>query len=534
MRIQNNITAINAHRNYGVNSAGIAKSTEKLSSGFRINRAGDDAAGLAISEKMRAQIRGLNMASKNSQDAISMVQTAEAALQSTHNVLQRMRELAVQSASDTNEQTIDRAALQAEFAQLKAEIDDTAAKTRFNDQNLIDGTFQKTTYSLGTALTAIGPKVTGVSVEAATRSGDYSFVAAAVAAVPASTDGGKPATATTTSLATLNGTGTAGVNVLVTTVSAFAGVNTDAHNNNAYTFKVDGASGSALTISLIDSQGNTVSSLQNVDATKWKGPTSLNFQGVGTLSFTLDGASSATDDAIGAGAVKSLLNGKQLVFEPGSATVGVSPTSVEAQQGQIKLTLAGEDVFVKKGDTTATFKESGITLTFKAIADADAGYIAADNSPVTGAPGNAFVTSAVDIKVNGVNGQTFIVQSGANQGDELSINIDAMNTSRLGIAFSSIATQKDASKAITEVNDALNQVSTQRAALGALQNRLDFKIANLDTSSENLQAAESRIRDVDMAKEMTTFTKNNILFQASTAMLAQANAAPQGVLQLLG
>jgi flagellin len=141
MRIQNNIPAINAHRQYGINNASIAKSVEKLSSGYRINRAGDDAAGLAISEKMRAQIRGLTMASKNSQDAISLVQTAEGALQESHNILQRMRELAVQSASDTNETVIDRGALNQEFQQLIKELDDTAGKTKFNDQGLIDGTF---------------------------------------------------------------------------------------------------------------------------------------------------------------------------------------------------------------------------------------------------------------------------------------------------------------------------------------------------------------------------------------------------------
>ena len=531
MRINNNVTAINAHRNYGVNSASIGKNVEKLSSGYRINRAGDDAAGLAISEKMRAQIRGLNMASKNSQDAISMVQTAEAALQSTHNVLQRMRELAVQSASDTNEQTVDRAALQAEFAQLKAEIDDTAAKTRFNDQNLIDGTFQKVTFSLGTSLVDVGKKVTGISVESAARVGTYEFEAVVIPAIKASPGTGAAATLTSASLTSFTVGGTGGENVLVTSGATFAGSTTSIHNGNAYNVKVDGANGSSLTISLVDSQGNTVSSIQNVDATKWTaGAQTLNFGGVGTLTLTLGAGSSVTDDAIGAGAVKSLLNGKQMVFD----ATGKTPTAVDAQQGQIKLTIDGEDVFVKKGDTTATFKESGITISFKAISDTDTGYIGADGNVVAQTTFADAFEASEDIIVNGVNGQTFIVQSGANQGDELSINIDAMNTSRLGIAFSSIASQKNASKAITEVNTALNSVSTQRAALGALQNRLDFKIANLDTSAENLQAAESRIRDVDMAKEMTAFTKNNILFQASTAMLAQANALPQGVLQLLG
>ena len=144
MRINNNIMAMNTHRQYTINVNSVSKSTEKLSSGYRVNRAGDDAAGLAISEKMRAQIRGLTMASKNSSDAISLVQTAEGALQETHNILQRMRELATQSSSDTNETSIDRAALNAEFQQLISEIDDTAKKTRFNDMGVIDGTYGQT------------------------------------------------------------------------------------------------------------------------------------------------------------------------------------------------------------------------------------------------------------------------------------------------------------------------------------------------------------------------------------------------------
>jgi flagellin len=528
MRIQNNIPALNTHRQYGINNANVAKNVEKLSSGYRINRAGDDAAGLAISEKMRAQIRGLNMASKNSQDAVSMIQTAEGALQSTHNVLQRMRELAVQSASDTNEQVIDRGALEAEFAQLKAEIDDTAAKTRFNDQNLIDGTFQKKVSSTKVTNASVGTKILGIAVEAA-KSGTYAFSATLVAPVTAGGTAGTPSAIT--NVGDFNyGTGTGAENVIVTTSAAFTGINTGANNNNAYTFKVDGGNANSLTISLIDTQGTTVTSLTNVDATKWGGTVSLNFSGVGTLAFNVNADTSITGDANGASAVKGQLNGKQLVFN----NAGVTPNPVDAQQGKIKLTLAGEDVFVEKGDTVAKFKETGIVLSFKAIADADAGYISSTGAAVAGTAGNAFATGTVNIVVDGTKGQDFIVQSGANEGDTLNINIDAMNTARLGISYSKISTQEDAAHSITEVNTAINKVSTQRAALGAFQNRLDFKIANLDTSAENLQAAEGRIRDVDMAKEMTQFMKNNMLAQASTAMLAQANSLPQGVLQLLG
>ena len=265
MRINNNITALNSHRQYGINNNGIGKNVEKLSSGFRVNRAGDDAAGLAISEKMRTQIRGLNMASKNSQDGISLVQTAEGAMQTAHNIMQRMRELAVQSRNGTNDgdNGVDRNALNLEFTQLTAELTQIESTVKFNE------------------MTVFG------------------------------------------------------------------------------------------------------------------------------ASFTLQTGANATD--------------------------------------------------------TTTF-----------------------------------------------------------------------SIGRVGTISNNILSETAAASAISAMTTAINNLSTSRATLGAIQNRLEFKIQNLDNSAENLTAAESRIRDVDMAKMMTEFTKNNILFQASTAMLAQANTLPQGVLQLLG
>jgi len=263
MRINNNITALNSHRQYGINNGNIGKNVEKLSSGFRVNRAGDDAAGLAISEKMRTQIRGLNMASKNSQDGISLVQTAEGAMQTAHNIMQRMRELAVQSRNGTNDTTVDRAALNLEFQQLNTEISQISSTVKFNDMTVF--------------------------------------------------------------------------------------------------------------------------------------------------------------------------------------------------------------------------------------------------------------------------GMTFTIQSGANSADTTKFFIDELKG-----PGGSVSTEDLAAQAIGNLTTSINGLSTNRATLGAIQNRLEFKIQNLDNSAENLSAAESRIRDVDMAKMMTEFTKNNILFQASTAMLAQANSLPQSVLQLVG
>ena len=371
MRINNNIMALNTHRQYSINNSNSAKSTEKLSSGTRINRAGDDAAGLAISEKMRAQIRGLDMASKNSNDAISLVQTAEGALTETHSILQRMRELATQSASDTNDDGVDRAALDAEFQQLKLEIDDIASKTAFNGKKLLDGTFGSTA-----TLDMVNSEIQA---------------------------------------------GTQGVTKI--------GIQGFAAGNHEITFTRPGAAGTPYTATL--------------------GTTSISFAqpAAGGGSFTLD---------FGGGQVVS-----------------------------VEMSSHVADSFVAD------------TLTFT------------------------------------VAGNSAKIQTGANEGDSLSISIDSMKAADLGLTTSAIGNQVNAEAAITAVNTAINTVSTQRATLGATQNRLDHKINNLDTSSENLQAAESRIRDLDMAKEMTTFTKNNILTQAATAMLAQANQAPQNVLSLL-
>jgi len=375
MRINNNIMAMNTHRQYSVNNGNVAKATEKLSSGYRINSAADDAAGLAISEKMRAQIRGLNMASKNSEDAISLVQTAEGALTETHSILQRMRELATQSASDTNDDTTDRAALNAEFTQLKSEIDDIAGKTAFNGKNLLDGTFGSKAAVQSTSAIRVGA-----------------------------------------------------LDVSAINIKGFA-----AGTGQTISFAVNGGDATKYDISLADGTKKTVAG--------------ADVAGAQTISVDFgDGKSFSID--LTAAATAGALDGKAITF-----------------------------------DVT--------------------------NNPA-------------------------LIQTGANSGQVLDISIGNMDADSLGLTSSiSIGTQGDAATAIDTVNAAINQVSTQRASLGAIQNRLDHKINNLDTSAENLQAAESRIRDVDMASEMTEFTKNNILVQASTAMLAQANQAPQNVLSLL-
>ncbi len=376
MRINNNIMAMNTHRQYSINNDSMAKATEKLSSGLRINRAGDDAAGLAISEKMRSQIRGLNMASKNSQDAISLVQTAEGALTETHSILQRMSELATQSASDTNQDDVDRDALQAEFTALRSEIDDIADKTAFNGKKLLDGSFG----SKGTVDTTSGIKV-----------------------------------------------GTLGV----TNIKFEGFADTEADTD-----------GTQYTISFAAAAGDPY-----------------------TASF----------DTIDVNGINNSDGAKTIAIDFGN----------------------GQKITLEFSDAAAEDDLAGLDLVFN------------------------------------IKGDSAKIQTGANEGDSLALTIDNMGSVALNLDGSDISTQAGASTAITDVQDAINTVSTQRANLGAVQNRLEHKINNLNTSSENLSAAESRIRDVDMAQEMTEYTQTSILVQAATSMLAQANSAPQNVLSLL-
>lgn len=399
MRIMNNIMALNAHRQLGVNQSNASKSMERLSSGMRINRAGDDAAGLAISEKMRGQIRGLKQASRNAQDGISLIQTAEGALNETHAILQRMRELATQAATDTNTLT-DRKEIQKEINQLLDEIDRIADKTTFNTQELLDGSYEGKIFHIG----------------------------------------------------------------------ANEGDNMEISITSMKTEDLGGGSGVAGTPATVEVEEDAKVSDVKINATS-------DYDGEYTLSIEFE------DDT-----VTATLSGEGAPAE-GVEIDGAGTYTI----GDIKFTIAEEDI-----PTNASGNLS-IALTVTAYEEAGEGGEAEAGG------------SIADLKVDDVDS---VVEGDANAGGVL--------------------TQSGADKAITNINDAIEQVSAERSKLGAIQNRLEHTIANLGTSAENLQAAESRIRDVDMAEEMMAFTKFQILQQASTAMLAQANMAPQSVLQLLG
>ena len=390
MRINHNIAALNTYRQFGAANAEQTKSMEKLSSGLRINRAGDDAAGLAISEKMRGQIRGLDMASKNAQDGVSLIQTAEGALNETHSILQRMRELAVQSTNDTNTAD-DRAELQKEVTQLKEEIDRIANNTEFNTQKLLNGDLSAKTFKDDSATVT-------------SKTGDF--------AVTVSTTG--------------IGNGTAG----------------------------DG---------VVTADDTFVIKITEYDATNDQYKYEITSEAAGT---TVAGAAPLTNAAAQ------------------SITVG----------GGVDVDVDVDKMKVGDSFTVVTRKEQN-----------DAG---------------------------GVSGElTF--QIGSNSNQTLNVGIDSMKTADLHISNVDVSSAQQATAAISSLDDAIKSVSAERSKLGAYQNRLEHTINNLGTSSENLTAAESRVRDVDMAKEMMNQTKNSILGQAAQAMLAQSNQTPQGVLQLL-
>lgn len=392
MIINHNITALNTHNKLSSASAAQGKSMEKLASGLRINKAGDDAAGLAISEKMRAQVRGLDQASRNAQDGISLIQTAEGALNETHDILQRMRELSVQSTNDTN--TVDdRKELQKEVGQLKEEIDRIANNTEFNTKKLLNGDLSSKSYKDESAVIA-------------SKTGDFAV------------------SVTTANVADGDAT-TAGV------VTA----------DDTFTVKVTGYDAST------DTYSYTVT------------PASTGVEGAAT-DFTANG--SATDAITGLGGVD----------------------------------VAVDSTKIKVGDS--------FTL----------------------------VTRQEENSTGGTSG-ALKFQIGSNSNQTIDVGLESMKTADLHINKVDVSTQNGASAAVSTLDDAIKTVSAERSKLGANQNRLEHTINNLKTSSENLTAAESRVRDVDMAKEMMNQTKNSILAQAAQAMLAQANQQPQGVLQLL-
>lgn len=544
MIVQHNLTAMNANRMLGIVSDNQAKSTEKLSSGFRINRAADDAAGLAISEKMRSQIRGLTQASTNAEDGISMIQTAEGALNESHSILQRMRQLAVQAANGT-ETDNDRDNIQDEIEQLQDELDRIAETTEFNTMKLLDGTFDGT----NTSTTTAGPKYADFNGElGAFITSD--IVGVKIAANTAATVGGESAIwdntgkILTISLAENRTYTQADIDGLIknakqedsnadntpanVTVQLATGVYTATGDvttkGTEPGAKASGSNTTPLTAGVFVG-ANTI----NITSNKYGEDYNIKF----TIDFTADAgkeevaiskaaeynmtsAATSITDAVSSPAEYEvhLQSGKEYTaqdIEDLLATVGLS-VSVELTGTDAPGTDEPNTLFVTKSTETVEIElQNG-----KGLGD-----------------DNAFLTQNNYDSVASFGGM--VLQVGANEGQTMSFNIGDMSASALGVSGNNVRvdTQDRASSAITVIDNAIEKVSKQRSTLGAVQNRLEHTIANLDTSAENLQQAESRIRDVDMAAEMVEYSKYNILSQASQSMLAQANQSTQGVLSLL-
>ena len=439
MRIANNITAINSHRLYTANNSKLSKSLEKLSSGYAINRAGDNAAGLAVSEKMRAQIAGLEQASKNAQDGISMVQTYEGALTETDSILQRMRSLAVQSANGTYDDEVDRVAINQEFRQLNDELNQIA-DTDFNGVIALNG-----------GKMADGLKAT---MKADGKSGVFNYD-------------------NFTDLIKFDGaTSVSGAKVETTTNTAEA-------DKGTYTFYEDGD------VIGTDKGGYKVTA--NGDG--WYKDTAIETK----LAATGTAASQ-----LAAGTLPTTVN---YTDKAGTAIA-------DADAWKTAGAVSGDTITISdKVSQSNAFKKGAATLTYSEKVSLQVGARSKD---------------LVEF--------TFAYDSEGIGDLEADLNCTAEG---LGTANLSLADQESANAAIDKIDHAINKVSMVRSTFGAIQNRLEHKISNLDVNNENLTAAESRIRDTDMAKEMMNFTKNQILSQAAQSMLAQANQLPQGVLSLL-
>ena len=484
MVVQHNLTAMNANRMLGLTTGAQAKSTEKLSSGYRINRAADDAAGLSISEKMRRQIRGLDQASTNADDGISAVQTAEGALNEVQDMLQRMNELAVQAANGTNSEN-DRSYIQSEIDQLATEIDRVAETTKFNETYLLKGDGVGGKYvDLGTTSQCTGLALTG----------------------------GQQASPAT------------GVNY---------SVDRDVQMKVAHT--LDFSADSTLDITIA---GANYALKDYADIDDLAAAISSN-EKVNSVDITYENGLYATS---GAGAKFELTNTNKTTTIAGDVTFKVASShTLDSVEGTITIDSAvdANDITIKFTVATMLDEDGNRVFDEKTTNQSIASKLTALNISFTEHDGVFTVKTASTMTVNAaatVDNLEFNLHVGADSSktNKIGVSIASMSADGLGVSGIKVTSEKTATDAIDVIAQAIQKVSKQRSELGAVQNRLEHTINNLDNVVENTTAAESRIRDTDMAKEMVKYSNLNILGQAGQSMLAQANQANQGVLSLLG
>lgn len=562
MRINTNIQAINAYRQLTVSQGKVSKNIERLSSGLRINRAGDDAAGLAISEKMRSQIRGLQMAERNTLDGVSLIQTAEGALQEVHNCLQRMRELSIQAANGTMDDS-DRLAIQNEIDQLTYDIDRIAKTTQFNANPLLRGSLLSrpviTTNSPDIKYTGSGTWKGNVVAEPSERGqvelqmttnpedGDYLMINGKYYEFEKPDDPSDP-------------------------------------DDDKW-----GVQAGRIAVRVGNNRGETLSNLLNAIAQSDTMFDSVTSEVTGPSLFLRTAKNMSPQEAQQIEVNKGNVNGSFIDDEGNAATTLNAPnTSTNLKTIYLNFTelpkpgdqLVIDDVTISFADSSVSYAGGQATVGVKDRTVYD--VLAEVYNVITAAKNNSKAEALVDYKVNGSslilstnktdngsdNGlevefrdndfETYAgkemdikLQIGANDSESMNLLIGVVDAAFLGIARKadhkglistagvdaeagiSVLSEEDANNAIGFFDNAIRIVSESRSRLGAYQNRLEHTISNLTTASENMTAAESRIRDVDMALEMSEFTKNNIINQAATAMLSQANQLPQGILKLL-
>ena len=496
MVVQHNMQAMNANRMLNVTTSQQSKATEKLSSGYKINRAADDAAGLSISEKMRKQIKGLDQASTNAQDGISAVQTAEGALTEVHSMLQRMNELATQAANGTNSEA-DRSSIQDEIDQLTTEIDRVAETTKFNETYLLKGNGKTSTVKIAAQDAGIKGTLTGVGT------GTAVFKMAALKFGDSITIGSKGYT-------------------IGTTIEDIRNVITSGKlTDNTQVVKSAVGNGSIVTIN--GTEYTVVTDSKDVDSTENK------LMATQIAALVQDGDKVIVGTQTMVAMTESTKTGKVDGIGDNDASVisakkAYSLIADELRKASSIGADAGSEAKVTK--TTATV---GGTGTVNANWKTGTQY-ANDNTQIT------FIINEGSVKKNQGLQMGLHVGADADETNKISFTIDTMNSAGLGVQGLNLVdkTGAKATYAIDAISDAIAKVSAQRSALGAVQNRLEHTINNLDNVVENTTSAESQIRDTDMAETMVEYSKNNILAQAGQSMLAQANQSNQGVLSLLG
>ena len=503
MVVQHNMQAANANRMLNVTTSAQSKSTEKLSSGYRINRAADDAAGLTISEKIRKQIRGLDQASTNAQDGVSSVQTAEGALTEVHSMLQRMNELATQAANGTNSKDSDRQAIQDEIDQLTTEIDRVSETTKFNETYLLKGEAGTKTINMKAHDAGLKGTLTD------NGDGTATFVMDTLNAGDKVSIGGKNYTIGGTSDDLDTAFGKNGLDI----DTKHQDISVNGTTYKYYAATVQTKDGQGITAGYYSADPSTLANQAAATATGVNGKVTADLAALKT------NAPAGSTITVG---TKTVTLMKDDGTKGGTASDGIDDTDTTVISKKKAYELASKELLKANqiGDTKGSAKV-GVGNTATAI----------DLTNGTGTfqiqTGSAEVANSLAFSLH--------VGADADMTNKIQVNIDAMDSASLGIKGLNVKDDSGnaATYAVDAISDAISKVSSQRSSLGAVQNRLEHTINNLDNVVENTTTAESRIRDTDMAEEMVNYSKNNILAQAGQSMLAQANQSNQGVLSLL-